>query len=289
MDGLPRPRRLLSARLHSSPVNHNAAPTPLTHQSSNQNRTATQPTHPNPQFFGEDWGGAAEIEVDEFEAKLARLTHAEREALAEVMAKIDHLREIVDSIDGLTEEAQAELFEWQRQQVEQQRREERRAGEGGDDGSSTPDAAATSSSSSSSSSSRTKKPEPYPGASPAMQTVLEVLQGGETILVDSQEEEQRRTAAARERERQQREEERERVRARQQQRQAAREEQAAAGARRQWGDWGTGRGAGAQQQQEGGGDMDSRVDSAMKHSRAIQEGVQDWGPPPSRHFQVLKE
>jgi hypothetical protein len=28
--------------------------------------------------------------------------------------------------------------------------------------------------------------------------------------------------------------------------------------------------------------------SAMRHAKAMQSGVADWGPPPSRHFQVLK-
>jgi hypothetical protein len=33
----------------------------------------------------------------------------------------------------------------------------------------------------------------------------------------------------------------------------------------------------------------SPLPSAVRHARAIAEGVQDWGRGPSRHFKVLKK
>jgi hypothetical protein len=181
-----------------------------------------------PQFFGDDWANMEELDVKGFEAKLADLSEAEQESLMNVILKLDDLREIVDSVETLADKTAADVLRWQRDQLRAEEAYERVAGEDGSSGGS-------------GGSSGSSRKEPYPAASAAMRNVIEVLQEGETVLVDPE----REAAAAREREA--------RARARRQQRGG---DAGAAAGRREWGQWGPRAGGGA----EGEDSMDARLD-----------------------------
>ncbi|KAI8465822.1 MAG: hypothetical protein J3K34DRAFT_525068 [Monoraphidium minutum] len=213
-------------------------------------------------FFGDDWGSADDMDVGEFEFKLSQLTDDEKLALAAVMGRMDELGRFVASVDDTADAAQRDLERFLRQQ-------QRAAAAGGGGGGGGGGGA-------------------YPGASPAMRAALEVLQGGETIVVDPREEDAARAARAR------RAEEEAAAAAAAARRRTREEEEGArraaggggGGGARRWGEWGPEAGAGGEQEKSE--NLDSRLDSAIRHARATQAGVQEWGAPPSRHFQVLK-
>jgi hypothetical protein len=197
-----------------------------------------------PQFFGEDWSNIPAAAPADFESRLAELSDPEKMTLLSALARLDELEETIDAMDDLTDRTAAEVLQWQAEQAEERRR---RAAEGGEGGAH---------------SSAGSGKEPYPGANPRFAAALEVFQGGETILVDPQQEE----AARRARQRAELEaaeaaaEAAWRARAA---RAAGSDEEGGAGGSgtRQWGQWGPRtRGSGQGQKQEESSTLDSRIE-----------------------------
>lgn len=204
------------------------------------------------QFFGDDWANVPDVNVTDFEEKLAALSDPEKEALVMVMAKMGDLRQIVEEVDDLSDKAQWDLMQWQHMQQQQQ------GGGGADSGAVDEEGEGGAGFGKGGDAS----PDPYPGASGPMKSVLEVLQGGQTILVDTgREEEERRRRQQREREEEEALRREQKRRERERQHQAREQERQAEAGQRQWGDWGSRGGKAAESngsdQQE---DMDSRLE-----------------------------